>query len=54
SVDVQANRLEMMVVGWGEGMERWIVDFQVIMGDPSDDRTWLVLDEKLKERYRHP
>lgn len=54
SVDVQANRLEMMVVGWGEGMERWIVDFQVIMGDPADDRTWLVLDEKLKERYRHP
>ncbi|WP_180355424.1 terminase gpA endonuclease subunit, partial [Pseudomonas shirazica] len=30
SVDVQANRLEMMVMAWGAGMERWIVDHQVI------------------------
>lgn len=54
AVDVQANRLEMIVIGWGVGMERWVVDHQVIMGDPSDDRTWAALDEKLKERYRHP
>lgn len=54
AVDVQANRLEMIVIGWGVGMERWVVDHQVIMGDPSDDRTWSALDEKLKERYRHP
>ncbi|RMQ45987.1 Terminase large subunit [Pseudomonas cichorii] len=54
SVDVQANRLELMVIGWGVGMERWIVDHQVIMGDPSDDRTWTILDERLKVRYWHP
>ncbi|MGE8436625.1 MAG: phage terminase large subunit family protein [Pseudomonas palmensis] len=54
AVDVQANRLEMIVIGWGVGMERWVVDHQVIMGDPSDDRTWSALDEKLKERYWHP
>ena len=54
AVDVQANRLEMITIGWGVGMERWVVDHQVIMGDPSDDRTWAALDEKLKERYRHP
>ena len=54
AVDVQANRLEFMVMGWGVGMERWVVDFQVVPGDPSDDRTWAVLDEKLKARYRHP
>ena len=34
-------------------MERWTVDFQVIPGDPADERTWALLDEKLKERYRH-
>jgi phage terminase large subunit GpA-like protein len=44
----------MMVTGWGVGLERWVVDHQVIMGDPSDDRTWSALDEKLKERYPHP
>ncbi|KQQ67829.1 terminase [Pseudomonas sp. Leaf127] len=54
AVDVQGNRLEFMVVGWGVGMERWIVDFQVIAGDPSDDRTWAALDEMLKAKYRHP
>lgn len=54
SVDVQANRLELMVMGWGVGMERWVIDFQVIWGDPADDRTWSVLDDKLKVRYPHP
>ena len=54
SVDVQANRLEFMVMGWGVGMERWIVDFQVVPGDPADERTWAALDELLKAKYRHP
>lgn len=54
AVDVQVNRLELMVMGFGVGMERWVVDHQVIWGDPADERTWAVLDEKLKARYRHP
>lgn len=54
SVDVQANRLELMTMGWGAGMERWVVDHQVIPGDPADERTWALLDERLKVRYRHP
>lgn len=54
AVDVQANRLEFMVMGWGVGMERWVVDVQVIAGDPADERTWAALDEMLKVKYRHP
>lgn len=54
AVDVQADRLEFMAMGWGVGMERWVIDHRVIAGDPSDERTWAVLDELLKERYRHP
>lgn len=54
AVDVQADRLEFMAMGWGVGMERWVIDHRVISGDPSDERTWAVLDELLKERYRHP
>jgi len=53
AVDTQHNRLELLVIGWGEGMERWVVDHQVIMGDPADERTWALLDDKLKARYRH-
>jgi phage terminase large subunit GpA-like protein len=48
SVDVQANRLEFMAMGWGVGMERWVVDYQVVSGDPADERTWAALDELLK------
>ncbi len=54
AVDVQANRLEFMAMGWGVGMERWVVDYQVVSGDPADDRTWAALDELLKAKYRHP
>jgi phage terminase large subunit GpA-like protein len=54
AVDVQADRLEFMEMGRSFGMERWVIDHRVIAGDPSDERTWAVLDELLKERYRHP
>jgi phage terminase large subunit GpA-like protein len=54
SVDVQANRLELMVMGFGVGMERWVIDHQIIWGDPANESTWAVLDDKLKVRYRHP
>jgi len=54
AVDVQANRLEFMAMGWGVGMERWVVDFQIVAGDPADERTWAALDELLKAKYRHP
>jgi phage terminase large subunit GpA-like protein len=53
SVDTQGDRLELMVMGWGEGLERWVVDHQVIPHSPSDERTWALLDERLKMRYRH-
>lgn len=53
AVDTQGDRLELLVIGWGEGMERWVVDHQVIQGNPADERTWAALDERLKTRYRH-
>ena len=53
SVDTQGDRLELMVIGWGEGMERWVVDHKVIQGSPSDERTWAALDVELKQRYLH-
>jgi len=37
-VDVQGNRWEVNVWGWGAGLESWIVDDQVFEGNPADDR----------------
>ena len=43
--DVQGDRLELAVVGVGEDMEKWLVDYQVFYGDPSriNDKSWISL-----------
>jgi phage terminase large subunit GpA-like protein len=53
AVDVQANRLELLLLGWGEGLERWVVDHHVLMGDPSDLATWSALEEYLLRPVAH-
>jgi len=53
SVDVQGDRFEKLVLGIGEGMERWVVDHEVIVTDPSVESSWQLLDERLKRRYRN-
>jgi phage terminase large subunit GpA-like protein len=53
SIDVQAYRLELQVMAWGEGMEAWVVDYHIIHGDPAHKATWERADELLKGRYRH-
>lgn len=53
AIDVQAYRLELQVMAWGEGMEAWVVDYQIIHGDPAHKATWTRADELLKGRYRH-
>lgn len=34
-VDVQADRIEYLVRGWGAGEESWLIDHDVILGDPA-------------------
>lgn len=53
AVDTQADRLEMLVIGWGRGLEAWVIDYQVVRGDPSDLQTWARLDALLQTRYPH-
>lgn len=53
AIDTQAHRLEFQVMAWGEGMEGWVVDYQVIHGSPAEVETWQRADELLKGRYRH-
>lgn len=54
AVDVQPNRLEMMIWGWGEGLERWVIDYQVLWGAPSEDAVWRDLDAILTAHIPHP
>ncbi len=53
-VDVQDDRLELEVVGWGRGEESWSIDYQTLYGDPSTAELWMQLDEVLQTKYVHP
>jgi phage terminase large subunit GpA-like protein len=50
-VDVQADRLEFEVVGWGDNFESWSVDYRVIMGRPDEDKTWEELERAIGSGY---
>lgn len=37
-VDVQKDRLECEIAGWGTGEERWNIAYEIFEGDPSDPK----------------
>ena len=43
-VDVQDDRLEASVWGWGRDEEAWLVDHAVLHGDPGSESLWADLD----------
>lgn len=47
SVDVQGDRLELMIEGWGRGEEFWLVDYVRLYGDPAEEAVWQQLDTLL-------
>ena len=50
-VDVQADRLEVIIRGWGHGEESWLIARVFIHGDPTGDEVWRALDEVLGREY---
>lgn len=52
-VDVQDDRLECEVVGWGLGHESWGICYKVIYGDPALNETWLMLDDFLCRAWHY-
>lgn len=46
-VDVQDNRLEYEIVGWGLDKKSWGIQYGVIMGDPGRRKVWDELDDIL-------
>ena len=52
-VDVQHDRLEASVWGWGRGMSSWLVEHRVIYGRPDAAETWEELDWILDETWQH-
>lgn len=50
-VDVQDNRLEIEVVGWGYGYESYGIVYRDFPGDPGKEDVWLQLDEFLRKKF---
>ena len=50
-VDVQDNRFELEVVGWGVNKQSWGIEYKVIHGDTSLPETWERLDQHLLKTY---
>lgn len=53
AVDVQRNRLEYEVIGYGLDEETWGIERGQIYGNPHQDDVWSALDELLDKTYTH-
>ncbi len=53
AVDVQGDRLECQVTGFGESDEAWAIDLFKIFGSPESPDTWKALDEVLLKSFDH-
>lgn len=50
-VDTQKDRLEVQTIGWGDRYEAWVIEYNIIWGDPSTQEVWEQLDMFLKRSY---
>ena len=51
--DVQKDRLETTIVGWGPGEEAWVLDHEIHPGDTARPECWEDLDGYLREAGVH-
>ncbi len=51
-VDVQDDRLEVEVIGWGVGQESWSLQYHVLHGDPAQSKVWEDLTNVLTQTIK--
>jgi len=49
--DIQGDRIEVQVIGWGAHEESWAVRYEQLPGDPTQDYVWSLLDHVLGDLY---
>jgi len=50
-IDIQGDRIELEVIGWGKNFESWGIERQIIYGDPSQPALWGQVDLYLKREF---
>ena len=53
-VDIQDDRIELEIVGFGRDEESWGLEYHTLQGDPTSPTVWADLDSILKQTYEHP
>lgn len=53
-VDVQGDRLEVGIFGWGEGEECWLIGHYQVYGVPTDSAVWEKTEGLLNAQFDHP
>lgn len=51
--DLQDDRIEVQVEGWGVGEENFKIDFDILQGNPAQPELWQRLDDLLAKTYIH-
>ena len=49
--DIQDDRIELQVIGWGLESQSYVLDYQIFWGETSQNQVWQDLDDYLKRRY---
>lgn len=52
-VDLQHDRIEIMVQAWGLHEERWILSHEQLIGNPDGPEVWMRLQDRLLRSYKH-
>ena len=52
--DLQGDRIEVEIVGWGRDEESWSLAYIVLAGDPAQRDLWDAFDQVLSLRFDHP
>jgi phage terminase large subunit GpA-like protein len=53
AVDVQGDRVEVAVKGWGDREESWLIAYEQFFGDPGQLPVWNEVDEFLLTKFKH-
>lgn len=51
--DVQKDRIEARIWGWGRGRQAWLIDRRILLGDPHRDEVWQQMDALVGESWTH-
>ncbi len=53
AIDVQDNRLEVEIVGWGNDEEAWSIEYHVFPGSPSQPSVWKDVTDWIQRKRLH-